>query len=91
MRIGTPNGLNGLISEPKKTDDPRKIGEAASQFEALLIKQMLQSARPEDGDEDQNSTLLDLGDQQFAQALASRGGLGIAKMVIVGLNQNANR
>ena len=41
--------------------------------------------------QDQNSTLLELGEQQMAQALASNGGLGIAKMVMAGLNQNANR
>ncbi len=80
----------------RKPDNPAKIREAASQFEALLINQMMQSSRASSGgwmggEEDQNSTLTELGEQQFAQALASNGGLGIAKMIIAGLNQHANR
>jgi Rod binding domain-containing protein len=35
--------------------------------------------------------MLELGEQQFAQALASSGALGIAKMVVAGLTKNANR
>jgi Rod binding domain-containing protein len=51
---------------------------------------MLKSAR-EAGDgswaggDDENSTLIDLAEQQFAGALAAGGGLGIAKMVTAGL------
>ena len=80
-----------------KLDSPSRIKEAASQFEALLITQILQSSRASGGGglmgdtQDQNSTLLELGEQQMAQALASHGGLGIAKMVMAGLNKNANR
>ena len=84
------------LTHSKKPDNPAKIRDAASQFEALLINQMMQSSRASSGgwmggDEDQNSTLTELGEQQFAQALASNGGLGIAKMIIAGLNQDANR
>jgi Rod binding domain-containing protein len=75
-------------------DTPDKIGKAASDFEALLIGQMLRSAREasgagltgaDDDDDEANSSLLELGEQQFAQALASSGGLGISKMVVAGL------
>lgn len=89
---GVPGALHA-----KKVESPAKIKDAASHFEALLITQMLQSSRASGsggllGDtQDQNSTLLELGEQQLAQALASNGGLGIAKMVVSGLNQNANR
>ena len=87
----------GEAYKTSKVASPAKIKEAASQFEALLITQMLQSSRASDGEglmgdaQDQNSTLLELGEQQMAQALASNGGLGIAKMVVAGLNKNANR
>ena len=37
------------------------------------------------------SALLEMGEQQFAQTLANNGGLGIAKMVIAGLENHANR
>ena len=57
---------------------------------------MLKSARESgggitgDGDEqdETNSTLLELGEQQLAQALANNGGLGLAKMVIAGLTKS---
>lgn len=87
----------GCAAKPK--DTPAKIKEAASQFEALLINQLLQSARTsagmglsDDGDnEGAGSALLELGEQQMSQALASSGGLGIAKMVVAGLESHANR
>jgi Rod binding domain-containing protein len=84
----------------KPQDSPAKIQHASKDFEALLISQMLKSSREsggtsltgdEDGEKQENSTLLELGEQQFAQALASSGGLGIAKMVVAGLTNHANR
>jgi Rod binding domain-containing protein len=81
-------------------DSPAKIKQAATDFEALLLAQMMKSAREASGggltadgtdDSEVNSTVIELGEQQFAQALASSGGLGIAKMVVTGLAKNANR
>ncbi|HUI81899.1 MAG TPA: hypothetical protein VLY24_28455 [Bryobacteraceae bacterium] len=78
--------------QPK--DSASKIGKAATDFEALLLGQMLHSAREAAGtglsggdaeDSETNSSLVELGEQQFAQALAANGGLGIAKMVVAGL------
>ena len=75
-------------------DSPSKVSKAATDFEALLLEQMLHSARESAGmglaaddteNNESNSSLVDLGEQQFAQALAANGGLGIAKMVIAGL------
>jgi len=76
-----------------------KIQKAATDFEAILIGQMLKSARESGGgmtgdleeQDETNSTMVELGEQQMAQALASSGGLGIAKMVITGLTKHANR
>jgi Rod binding domain-containing protein len=80
-------------------DTPEKIQKAATDFEALLIAQMLKSVRESGGgmtgdadeQDETNSTMLELGEQQLAQALSSSGGLGIAKMVIAGLTNHANR
>jgi Rod binding domain-containing protein len=74
---------------------PTKIEGAAKQFEALMIAQMLRTAREntEDGNSS-SSTMLDVADQQFSQVLANNGGLGLAKMIVEGLNQgqsNANQ
>ena len=85
-------------SAPSK-DSPEKIRKAATDFEALLIAQMLKSARESEGgmtgdadeQDETNSTMVELGEQQLAQALSSSGGLGIASIVIAGLTNHANR
>jgi len=89
----------GSAPAPDSRDTPEKIRKAATDFEALLIAQMLKSARESGGgmtgdadeQDETNSTMLELGEQQLAQALSSSGGLGIAKMVIAGLTNHANR
>jgi Rod binding domain-containing protein len=95
--------LTGSLSQRSPSqgskDTPEKIQKAAMDFEALLIAQMLKSARESGGgvtgdadeQDETNSTLLELGEQQLAQALSNSGGLGIAKMVVVGLTNHANR
>lgn len=76
---------------------PTKVEGAAKQFEALMIAQMLRSVREENADEQEDSTagtMLDVADQQFSQVLANNGGLGLATLVVKGLNQgeaNANQ
>jgi flagellar protein FlgJ len=72
-------------------DSPEKISGVAKQFEALMIGQMLKSAREangggwlsdEDSQEDQTgSMVMEMAEQGFSQAIAARGGLGIANMV----------
>ena len=77
------------------TAPPTKVEGAAKQFEALMIAQMLRTAR--ENTEDENSTsssMLDLADQQFSQVLANNGGLGLSKLIVKGINQgqiNANQ
>jgi len=82
--------IQGIAATP--TDDPEKIKKAATQFEALLIGQMLKSMRDSEGgwlgtgEDDSASSAMEYGQEIFAQALASKGGLGIANMVSKGLN-----
>ncbi len=74
-----------VIAQPK----PTKAAGAAEQFEALLLGQMLRSAHEtsEGDDADSSSdTMLDVANQQFAQLLAKSGGVGMAKMIVKGLN-----
>ena len=78
--------------EPKAT----KAADAAKQFEALLIAQMLRSVREASQDSDEDSTgqtMMDVADQQFSQLLANNGGVGLARMIVSGLKgaENANR
>jgi Rod binding domain-containing protein len=75
----------------KSTDTPEKILGVAKQFEALMVGQILKSAREasgggwlsdEDSQDDQTGSLvMEMAEQGFSQAIAARGGLGIAKMV----------
>jgi Rod binding domain-containing protein len=81
-----------------KGDTPDKILGVSKQFEALMIGQMLKSAREasgggwlgnEDGQDDQTGSLvMEMAEQAFSQAMAARGGLGIAKMVTAQLERS---
>ena len=68
---------------------PTKVEDAAKQFEALLIGQMLRSVREASSDDQDStgSTMLDIADQQFSQLLAKNGGMELARMVVSGLNK----
>lgn len=87
-----------LAAPAARRDSPARIQKSASDFEALLLSQMLKSARESGGglmgvgddDNDANSTMVELGEQQFAQALARGGGFGIAKLVVAGLTKHAH-
>ncbi len=71
-----------------------KIEDAAKQFEALLIGQMLKSARDaaDDDDPDHDTAgepMMDVADQQFSKLLANNGGLGLAHMIAGGLTKES--
>jgi len=69
---------------------PKNAAEAAKQFEGLMIAQMLRSARESaktEGDDSTGETMFDMAGQQFAQMLANKGGLGLAKMIAQGLKE----
>jgi flagellar protein FlgJ len=84
----------GLGAAPK--DDPEKVRESAKQFEALLIGQMLKSMTDSEGgwlgtgEDDAASSAMEYAQESFAQSLASSGGLGLASLVVKGL-QNAEK
>jgi Rod binding domain-containing protein len=79
-----------------KTDSPEKIKDAASQFEALMIGQILKAAH---GDSDEGAfggeadpasgTAMDFANEYFARAMSSKGGLGLSKMIVDGLQKHA--
>jgi len=68
-----------------------KLKDAAGKFEAMLIAQMLKSARKTDsggwsGEADEStSSMMDMAEQQLADMLGPQGGLGIAQMVVTQL------
>jgi flagellar protein FlgJ len=88
---------SGSASSAQAKDSPEKIREAASQFEALLISQILKTAHEGDGEgwmgtgEDKTAaSAMELGDEFFARSIAAHGGLGLAKMVAAGLARAAS-
>ena len=92
--LSIPVGLAGGGTSPlSKGDDASRMSEAATQFEALLIEQMLKTSREAGGggwmgEDDQSGTALsEMAEQQFAGMLAAGGGLGLAKLVTTGLKQ----
>lgn len=83
--------VQNLAQRPK--DDPVKIKEAAQQFEALLIGQMMKSMQDAEGgwlgtgDDESASSAMQYGQEVLAQSLASNGGLGLASLVAAGLKK----
>jgi peptidoglycan hydrolase FlgJ len=75
----------------RKPDDPAKVKDAAKQFEALLIGQMMKSMHDSEGgwlgtgDDEASASAMEYAQEMFAQSLAANGGLGMAKLVMRGL------
>lgn len=76
--------------------EPGRVLDAARQFEALLLAQMLKSARESGsggwlgGGEDQSAaSMTELAEEQVAAMMAASGGLGLARMLAEGLNRSA--
>jgi Rod binding domain-containing protein len=71
--------------------DPNKVHDAARQFEALLMGQILRSARQGGsgwlggGEDSSAECATDFAEQQFAAVLAQQGGLGLATLISRGL------
>lgn len=96
-------GVGGLLSPvltsgAKSGEDPRRIEGAAQQFEALLIGQMLKSTHESDDggwtgtdNDDAGSQAVELAEEQLAQAMASHGGLGLARVIARGLSHAQDR
>ncbi len=83
---------------PRKTDSPARIRDAAQQFEALLINQILHSARGSGGggwlslgDDASGDSATDFAEQQLADTLAKQGGFGLSKMIADGLQRESSK
>jgi len=84
---------NRPAAEAAADAEQAKITSAAKQFEALLVAQLLKAARGDAagwlgaGEDSSANSALELAEEQLAVALAERGGLGLAGLVIQGLKQ----
>lgn len=92
------SGVSDLVSRQSTQTgnsdraDPRSLKKAASEFESLMITEMLKSMRGTDdagwlggGDDQAGSTMVEMAEQQLARALASSGGLGLSDLIVQGL------
>ena len=91
------SGITDALPVAGNGDERSRIKESAGQFEALLIAQMLRSAREESaggwtGDSEDNSSasMMEMSEQHIAQMLAAQGGLGLAKMIVDGLSREVS-
>jgi Rod binding domain-containing protein len=70
------------------------VRDAAQQFEALLIEQILRSARQggsgwlSDGEDPSGEVATDYAEQQFATVLSQKGGLGLSDLIAKGLERS---
>jgi flagellar protein FlgJ len=78
------------VEAARTSDSPEKIRDAAQQFEALLIGQMLRAARESGGrwmgsQDSSADSAIEFAEQQFATVMARSGGLGLATLIVQGL------
>ncbi|MGH9581773.1 MAG: rod-binding protein [Bryobacteraceae bacterium] len=84
----TPSLLGIDTAAMKHGTASAKLRKAAQDFEALMIGEMLKTTRESgsdgwlgSGDSAGNDSAMGLAESQLAQALASGGGLGLARMI----------
>ena len=77
------------LGKPEKP----KAAETAADFEALMIGQMLKSARSGSegwfgtGEDSSSASLVEMAEEQIAKVLAKNGGLGLAGMIKSSIDQ----
>jgi flagellar protein FlgJ len=91
--ISLPPSPQVSLVASRKADDPARIHDAAQQFEALLIGQMLRSVREsggnwlKTGDDSAGDCATDFAEQQLAATMAKQGGFGLANLISTGLTR----
>jgi flagellar protein FlgJ len=85
--LSTGLTLSAPADASSSSRNPEKIREAATQFESLMIGQVLKSAHEDEegwlgtGDDQTASSAMGLADEYLAQSISKRGGLGLAQMI----------
>jgi Rod binding domain-containing protein len=85
--------LPGGTARP--VDCPKGIQEAAAQFEALLLANLMKDVRESaqsgwaGGEDESGTAVYEMAEQQFAQALAMNGGMGLARIAMAGIKPAA--
>ena len=102
MNIESTSSISTLLQRTAATSNrpgspnPSKVADAAKQFEALMLGQILKASHESSdggwlgtGDDQAGSLAVEMAEQQFAQAMSAKGGLGIAKLVTAGFDRGA--
>ena len=86
---------SGSLPAAHAGDTPERIRDAARQFEALLLAQILRTAREStggwlgSGGDPSGDCATGYAEEQLAQAVAAGGGLGLAGLIARGLSADA--
>jgi len=94
-----PARLGASVAAPSEAaprEDPGKVREAASRFEALLLAQILKSVREAAGEgwlggDEAGGMMLEVAQEHLSEVLAAQGGLGLARLVAEGLSRASAR
>ena len=96
-QIGNAAAVSLSPGSAPPSKDPAKIRDAAQQFEALLLNQILHSAHDGEsgwlgsGGDSSGACASDFAEQQLASTIAQKGGLGLSKMITAGLERQSSR
>jgi Rod binding domain-containing protein len=93
VNLSTVAPLPGIQPQAGKADDPAKIHDAAQQFEAILLEQVLESAHGDggwlgSGEDSAGSCAGGFAEQQLALSMARQGGFGLADLISKGLQRS---
>ena len=92
-------GIVSLATSPGSitpANDPARIRNAAQQFEALLLGQILHSAHDSEGGwlgsggDSSSDCAGDYAEQQLAATIAQQGGLGLSQLITAGLERDSS-
>ena len=87
--VGAPSGSNAAsaIGAAQAPSQREQLKDAAQQFEAIFVRQMLAAARKNNFDKggmfdsEAMTTFRQMQDEQFADAAAKSGAFGLASML----------
>ena len=86
--------IGGLRPSPQSNPEAneslarRRVEDAATQFEALMISQLIEPIAKMNESDSSTSSVLDMGKEQLAQAITAGGGLGLKKTILASLKRN---
>ena len=92
FETGLSSGVSAALSglSRRLPNEENKVSGAATDFESLLIGQVLRSSRSDGGwlgtdDDDAGEAAIGLGEEQLAHTMAASGGLGLSRLIESGL------